>query len=230
MIRICTYNIHGATGIDGRHDPARIGRVLAEMDADVVALQEVIDRPVDGVALPDFLARAGRYRAVSGPTLRLGDHQYGNLVLTRLPVTRVQRLDLSVPGREPRGAVAVRLLADSRGLHVITTHLGLRPGERRRQARNLLAFVQRESAEGAVTVLTGDINEWLLWGRPVRWLTQHFRRVPTPASFPSRFPVLALDRIWVDPARCIRSLRAHSTRQARRASDHLPVCANLALD
>lgn len=228
MIRICTYNIHGAVGADGTRDAARIARVLDELDSDIVTLQEVTDHPVDGVPTPEFLARAGGYRACVGPTLTRDDHRYGNVVLSRLPFERVRRLDLSVPAREPRGALAVAVRAGGRTLRLITTHLGLRPGERRQQVRRLVDFLRRDTEPAAMTVLTGDINEWLLWGRPVRWLNRHFSPTGAPPSFPARFPVLALDRIWVDPAGGVRSVSVHASPIARLASDHLPVCASLA--
>jgi len=77
-------------------------------------------------------------------------------------------------------------------------------------------------------VLMGDLNEWFLWGRPLRWLRAHFGRAPAPATFPARRPVLALDRIWVEPRRLRTGLAVHSTTLARSASDHLPVRMTLA--
>jgi endonuclease/exonuclease/phosphatase family metal-dependent hydrolase len=229
MIRICTYNIHGAVGADGARDAERIAHVLSELNSDIVALQEVTDHPVEGVPMPEFLARAAGYRTCIGPTLLRGDHRYGNAVLSRLPLEHVRRIDLSVPAREPRGALDVAVQAGNRTLRLITTHLGLRPGERRQQVRRLIASLGRDAEPAAVTVLTGDINEWFLWGRPVRWLNRHFSRTRAPASFPARFPLLALDRIWVDPASAARSVSVHVSPSARLASDHLPVCASLAL-
>jgi endonuclease/exonuclease/phosphatase family metal-dependent hydrolase len=73
----------------------------------------------------------------------------------------------------------------------------------------------------------GDFNEWLPWGRPLRWLHAYFGKVPTPASFPSQLPLFALDRIWVHPAEALVSTTPHRTTLARRASDHLPVVARV---
>ena len=76
----------------------------------------------------------------------------------------------------------------------------------------------------------GDLNEWFLWGRPLRWLHRHFENTPAPATFPSRLPVLALDRIWVKPRHLLRQLTVHTSRLARRASDHLPLVAEIAVE
>jgi endonuclease/exonuclease/phosphatase family metal-dependent hydrolase len=75
----------------------------------------------------------------------------------------------------------------------------------------------------------GDLNEWYLWGRPLRWLHAHFRATPSPPTFPSRRPVFALDRIWISPARCLTRIARHASPLARIASDHLPLTAELLL-
>jgi endonuclease/exonuclease/phosphatase family metal-dependent hydrolase len=74
----------------------------------------------------------------------------------------------------------------------------------------------------------GDVNEWFLIGRPLRWLHRHFKNVPAPATFPARLPLLALDRIWVKPRAMLLSIQRHDTALARLASDHLPVVAHIA--
>jgi endonuclease/exonuclease/phosphatase family metal-dependent hydrolase len=76
-------------------------------------------------------------------------------------------------------------------------------------------------------VLMGDINEWFVWGRPPRWLVSHFQRAPAPATFPSRRPIVALDRIWIRPRRRLLEVRAHESPLARIASDHLPLVARI---
>jgi endonuclease/exonuclease/phosphatase family metal-dependent hydrolase len=228
VISVCTYNIHGAVGSDGRLDPGRIAAVVQETGSDIVALQEVEHHAVAGEDLPNYLARSGGYQLYLGPTLIRYQQLYGNVLLSRLPASAVRRVDLSVFRREPRGALDVELQADSGTLRVINTHLGLRPGERRQQVQRLLQHL--ESVGGAdITVLTGDINEWFLWGRPVRWLNRHFSPTPAPATFPAVRPLLALDRIWINPRRKLLSLQVHVSENSRRASDHLPVCARFSL-
>lgn len=221
---VATYNVHRCIGRDGRFDPERTLAVLRELDADAVALQELQWRPADAMHLLQELALKLGYAALAGPTLLRAEGHYGNAVLTRLPVLDSASVDLSVPGREPRGALNVLLEAPSGPLRLIATHLGLRPYERRLQMRRLLAL---QCGDASAMVLLGDINEWFLWGRPLRWLHARFGRTPAPGSFPARRPLLALDRIWVEPRSILRELRAHASPLARAASDHLPLRAVL---
>ena len=110
-------------------------------------------------------------------------------------------------------------------MRLIATHLGLWPSERRLQIRQLLRVVR--DADLAPIILLGDLNEWFVWGRPVRWLHKQFKHTPSPASFPAGRPMLALDRIWVRPRQALRHLEVHMSTLARVASDHLPVSATL---
>ncbi|MBE0620154.1 MAG: endonuclease/exonuclease/phosphatase family protein [Burkholderiales bacterium] len=224
---LATYNVHGCIGRDARFDPARTLGVLRELDADVIALQELQWDPGEARHLLAEFGRQLGYSALAGPTLMRGDGHYGNALLTRLGVRGVDRIDLSLPGREPRGALDASLDAGSAALRVIATHLGLRPEERRAQMRRLLALMSDRAS--APLILMGDLNEWFLWGRPLRWLRRHFGRTPAPSTFPAAWPLFALDRIWVEPGRLLGKTCAHSSPLARAASDHLPLRAELNL-
>lgn len=218
-LRLATYNVHGCV------DPERTAQVLRALDADVIALQELRWRPWDALHVLDDLAARLGYTPLAGPTLLRPDGHYGNALLTRLPVQAVRLEDLSVPGREPRGALGAVLRAGRGRVTVIATHLGLAPWERRRQMLRLLALVR---ASDKPAVLLGDLNEWFLWGRPLRWLRRHFGRTPAPATFPARWPVFALDRIWVEPSHLLERIEVHRAAPAKEASDHLPLRATLA--
>jgi hypothetical protein len=110
-------------------------------------------------------------------------------------------------------------------VRVIATHLGLRPDERRWQVRRLLSLFETGTAD--YSVLLGDLNEWLLWGRPLRWLRRQFAPTPHLPTFPARLPLFALDRIWVRPRAALHRLVVHVSAAARLASDHLPLRAEL---
>lgn len=222
-LTIVTWNVHGGVGADGRYAPQRIAAVLAEMQPDIAALQEVGQR--DGPPLLDALVAASGSHAVVGWTCQRWGHEFGNAVLSRLPIAEATRLDLRVAGCEPRGALDVVIDAPLRRLRVIATHLGLRPGERRVQVKRLLRALEQETVYP--TVLTGDVNEWYLWGRPLRWLHAHFGTTPAPATFPARKPFFALDRLWTEPAAMLAALSVHRSPLARVASDHLPLVARL---
>lgn len=227
-IAVATYNVHRCIRSDGRADPGGTLAVAAALDSDILALQEIEWDPREALDRLAHFADALGCRAVAGPMLLRPDGHYGNAVLTRLQIARVARLDLGVPGCEPRGALDLELIASGRRIRVIATHLGLRPMERREQARRLLAAAAR--GPDMPTVLLGDLNEWLPWARPLRWLGRFFGAGPAPPTFPAARPVLALDRIWVRPPERLLRLDVDRSAAARRASDHLPLRACVRLD
>jgi endonuclease/exonuclease/phosphatase family metal-dependent hydrolase len=225
-LRVATWNIHSGIGRDGRYDPCRIIAVLHELKADVIALQEVASLADHGEFLPQLRAELG-FEIVTGPTrVRAGD-DYGNALLSRYPIAGMSRLDLSVHVHEPRGAIDTTLVVGGRKVRVLSTHLGLRPYERRQQVRRVLATI--DPGDPAPVVLMGDLNEWFLWGRSLRWLHADFHPRPAPATFPACWPVFALDRIWIRPAQHLRSIAAHVSAVSRVASDHLPLVADIEL-
>ena len=224
-LRIASYNVHGCRGTDGRKDASRIAGVIAELECDTVGLQEVDYRL-------DYIAGRLGMEAVPGLTLVRHDGPYGNALLTKRKVLDVRRLALGYGRREPRNALDVDLDVCGTRLRVIVTHLGLFAPERRWQVRKLLELV-RETQERLVVL--GDINEWFPFSRPVRWFNRLLGRSVVERSFPSRWPLLALDRVWVRPRPALLALKAHRSPLAARASDHLPVKAivatqNLRLD
>ena len=225
-LRVATWNVHSGVGRDGRYDPSRVAAVVVETRADIIALQEVGSRDASELLFGALVRHTG-FHAVDGWTLRRRGCDFGNAVLSRFPIAETARLDLTVAGCEPRGALDVVIAAPGGPLRVIATHLGLRPYERRTQVKRILSALERETP--LPTVLTGDVNEWYLWGRPLRWLHRHFRPTPAPATFPAWRPVFSLDRLWTEPAALLASLRVHATLLARRASDHLPLVAELSM-
>jgi endonuclease/exonuclease/phosphatase family metal-dependent hydrolase len=225
--RMATYNIHRCIGRDGVTAPQRVAEVLRAIDADVVALQEVAYTPEGPGDVLHFLAEAAAAEAVAGPTLLEAKGRYGNALLTRTPPGAVRRVDISVPGREPRGILQVRLDLPWGPVSVMTTHLGLAIDERRGQMDRIVNHLERTETE--TLILMGDFNEWLPWGRPLRRVATVFDApaFPAPATFPSRRPFLALDRIWVRSDHPLKSLRAFKEGSAPMASDHLPLVADL---
>jgi len=228
--RICSWNVHECVGTDGRRDAARVAGVLREIDADVVVLQEVHADAERGGEFDQatYLAESTALHGVAGPTLERRGGRYGNLLLTRLRVEHVKRHDISVPGREPRGAIDAVLEAAAGPLRVVATHLGLGRFERSWQAQRLLETVGDPKESSRTLVVVGDWNEWVPWGRALRLARLRFGPHPAPATFPSWRPVLALDRVFVSPRGALVDVRIHRGPEARRASDHLPLVATLA--
>jgi endonuclease/exonuclease/phosphatase family metal-dependent hydrolase len=222
-----SFNIHGAVGRDGRRDLSRIVRLIRRLDADIVALQEVDSRPGPHSAIEQarLLERATGLGAVAGPTLLESDRDYGNLLLVRPPLLEVERIDLSQPGREPRGAIDVRLQTRAGVLRVVATHLGLRLRERHRQIGLLL---ERLRGDSGPVLLIGDFNEWLPGLGILPRIHRRFARIKSPATFPARRPLIALDRIFGSPAGLIESLQTPpASSELLLASDHRPLLARV---
>jgi endonuclease/exonuclease/phosphatase family metal-dependent hydrolase len=227
--RVVTWNIHSCLGADGRYDPRRTADVLEALDADVIGLQEVDWRspPHRDVDQFTFLASELGMRSIAGPNLE--DHlgAYGNGLLTKLPIVEHECVRFEAhAGKEPRGAIIARLDLGGRFVDVYVTHLGLTRGERRAQIRALKRSIA--ARRSTARVLLGDINEWghRLFVRRA-FTPRPFARMLTGRTFPSRLPIFCLDWVFVDPAPRSHSVHIVRTREARSASDHLPLVVDL---
>lgn len=217
VLRIASYNVHSCCGADGKKDAQRIVQVIQECGCDTVGLQEVDYRL-------DYIAHKLGMEPVPGLTLERHDGPFGNALLTRRKVLGVRRLGFTYSRREPRNALDVEIEVAGEPVRVIVTHLGLWPAERRYQVKRILNLIKDTPTCERVVVL-GDINEWLPYGRPLRWMHGLFGRSPAERSFPARWPLVALDRVWVRPRHALLALKAHRSPLAQVASDHLPVKA-----
>lgn len=227
-IKVATYNIRKAIGTDRRRDPARIIEVLREIDADIVALQEADRRFGNRMsALPHhMLLEHSDYVPVEigGRPQSIGWH--GNAILIRKG-TEVRHSEIvPLPTLEPRGAVLAEILIGGKPVRVIGTHLDLSGLWRRRQIRALLARLDG-AAHHLPTILMGDFNQWSDRGALSEFAFHHHRLVKTPPSFHSNRPVARLDRIIVSHDIAVGDSGAHGSLLAKRASDHLPLWANI---
>ncbi len=227
MLTVATWNIHAGIGRDRRHDPDRTWALIEHIDGDLVGLQEVVlTDPVHDPLLER--ARNAGYQTHFVAT-RPGDRagtQFGNLLLSRLPLTPKPPLDLSVPGREPRIQLCAEVQIDQRTLAIWVAHLGLKGWERRHQARQIHAQTQQAGVPSD-RILLGDFNEWLPGRHNLRAIHEGFMRLPSPRSFPAHRPLLALDAIWL--AGDLHPVHVEALRHplAPEASDHLPIIARI---
>lgn len=223
-IRVATYNVHDCVGRDGIYDPKRVAAIVAELNADVVALQEVtLDHAGDVLAT---LERGSSMRAIDGTLFNRGVGRYGNLLLSRLPVIEQRLHDISWANREPRNVVDTFVAVGEHVCRILATHLGLSLRERREQIARLASLVDESEAP---TVLLGDFNVWLnsLAFGPLRRVRLHTTIV---RSFPTwSIPVLALDRVLVREPTTLLCQERYSKQPAAVVSDHFPVCADLQL-
>jgi len=224
---VLSYNIHECVGLDRRRDPSRIAQIIKESGAQIIGLQEVYSDSSGAEELHqmNYLAAVTGFQAVPGPSLERRNGHYGNVLLTSCKVLAVDKLDLSYPGREPRGAIDADLEIDGEAVRVIVTHLGLLPAERRFQVKKLLNAISDQRTR--VVILLSDFNEWLPTGRSLRWIHTRLGKTALVRTFPAKFPVFALDRIWVSPSSTLVKLHCLRTPLTRIASDHLPLRATM---
>ena len=220
---VASYNIHKWVGIDGVFDPERITMVIKELKAEIVGVQEIDSLFRTKKNWAGMISEKSGMEVVLGPTRRNNGGHFGNALLTSYPVQDVRRIDLSVFGRSPRGALDVDLLVKGETIRVIVAHLGLGLSERRKQIRRLLDIFCSERDK--MEIMLGDFNEWVPVGNPLCRIHDFFGKSPPLRTYPSFMPVLPLDRIWVRPVESLVSLSRHKTALSRKASDHLPVKA-----
>ncbi|WP_159348884.1 endonuclease/exonuclease/phosphatase family protein [Roseomonas harenae] len=227
---VATYNIHRGRGPAGLFRPDRIARVIAETGADLIALQEAQHYLRPGKDMLD----AGLIEREAGLRLlplseRPGEQGWrSNLVLLRRDA-RVLRpaVGLRIAGLEPRGAILAELDLGWGPFRLLATHLSLGAARRRAQAAVLLEAMQTGQGARLPTLLLGDLNEWRPHGSALAVLEPVFGRAQAVPSFPAFQPFLCLDRILGHPRGLVRSVEAHDTPLARRASDHLPLKAQI---
>lgn len=228
LLRVASYNVHRWTGFSGRGRPemGRAADVIAALDADVIALQEVL-RVFEGEdSLEGLAEELGLHIAFAANRVhRRGE--LGNAVLSRFPITSIAVLDLFSTRIDRRCALAARVDTGVGSFGVVATHLSLVDRTRHRQVERLLKHPQWDTGPA---VLVGDMNAWreCKASQNLEDTLHRHNNVEWPATFPASRPILSLDRIYASGARVI-SVEAHDTAAARRASDHLPVVARIRL-
>lgn len=223
-LRVMTYNVHSCVGGDRRYDPERILKVLREIDADIIALQEVGGLMAGEQEQASFFADRLGMSVVAGPSLHRRKLPFGNALLVRGEIIDIALVDLTVMAFAERGAIDC--LAETRlgPVRILAAHLGLFAPERRKQ----IALIASRLAENPqpLTVLLGDFN---IFGPERRHLQRIGAPMPMPKvrSFPARRPMVSLDRIWTIPNNRLVRLAAHRTPLTRIASDHVPLVGTI---
>lgn len=229
MIKVASYNMRKSIGTDRRRRPERTLAVLAEIDADVIALQECDRRfgARQGVITPHLLEEHTGWKAVPVAQRAGSMGWHGNGLLVRKDAQVLDCEAIHLPALEPRGAVMTDVRIRGSVLRVVGMHLDLSGLWRRRQAHAILAHLAASTRQYP-TVLMGDLNEWSAARGCLRDFGKEFAFAPTAPSFHARRPVARLDRIMVSREWRILGGGTHDSMAARTASDHLPVWAELA--
>lgn len=234
-LRIATYNIHKARGLDGRVRVERIGRVLEQIDADIVALQEVVSHESGSMEdhQASYLADQLGYFQAIGETRKYRGGVYGNVTLSRWKAESARHIDLSVAKREERGVLRTDIPAYGQVFHVFNVHLGTAHRERRTQAVRLMDEDLLKAVDiSGPRIVMGDFNEWT-HGLVTRTLSSEFHltnlrdHIPRTRSYPAVLPLLNLDHIYLDHQLQIEHAFFHRNRLSLISSDHLPLVADV---
>lgn len=225
-IRFMTWNVHGAIVRNPRFDVRAVVKLIETWRPDVMALQEVDSRGRAGAADDPFAllqAALGKH-GINAHSITTADGHYGQMLISRCPLMSDEVHDISAPEREPRRAIRAEIETPAGPVRVVATHLGLSIGERRRQAQLLLALA---GGSEMTTIVLGDFNDWFWPGSVRSVLAERFPGRSRFRTFPARFPLLRLDRIYCRPRHALR--RLFTDARARQLSDHLPVIADIEL-
>jgi endonuclease/exonuclease/phosphatase family metal-dependent hydrolase len=234
-MRIVTYNIHKGRGMDGRTSIKRIASVLGELEADIIAIQEVFAVCDSHEGQVETIASELGLKAAFGCTRHHRNRPYGNAILSRWPILESREMDISWHRRERRGCIRADLKTPRGTLHVFNIHMGTSYFERRHQVRSLLASKQLHADLAGPRVLVGDFNEWIR-GLTTRMLSEKFEslnlelHVRRRRSYPGLLPILHLDHIYFERPLHVERAELVCTRLSRIASDHLPLVATFSWD
>ena len=230
MIKFASYNIRKSLGTDRRRQPERIMKILGEIEADVVALQEVDMRfgARTTTLSPELIVDHTDYFPVRYGIRQQSLGWHGNAILVRKGIAVLDQRRIDLPSFEPRGAVLADIEAKGKLVRVVGMHLGLIGGWRLKQARAVVSYL--EELEGDVpTVIMGDLNQWNRDGGCLAQFAVHHNVIAPGPSFHSRRPMLQLDRIITSHDFKLEATGVHHSALSRMGSDHLPVWAELSL-
>ena len=228
-LRIASYNIHGGINRYGQCDLLAIQSFLDQFDIDIAVLQEVDTRQSKGRDKDDIHMMAGTNRPhhLLAPTINEGDGWYGNAIFSRYPITRSYVHNLRTSKRlEPRNAADALIQTPEGEIRIIGTHFSLIGSQRWSEANNLLMLMdQIEMNEHEPFILCGDFNEWRWRSKMIDHLNSILTPHPVGASFPSRFPIFHLDRVWSHSDREIINVQASLVKDKKilPISDHCPL-------
>jgi endonuclease/exonuclease/phosphatase family metal-dependent hydrolase len=230
MLTVASYNIRKSVGLDWKREPNRVLDVIREIDADVVALQEVDRRfgsRASSLSADDIIANTPYFPLRFGIRPQsLGWH--GNTILVRKGGKVIFEKRIDLPALEPRGAVLADIDFGGETMRIVGVHLGLVGLWRKKQARAVLDAIEALE-ERRPTVIMGDLNQWTVEGGCLSHFAEHHHVIVPGPSFHSSRPVVAFDRIITSRDISVHDTGVHRSARAERASDHLPVWARLSV-
>jgi endonuclease/exonuclease/phosphatase family metal-dependent hydrolase len=235
QLKLLTYNVHSCIGTDRRLEPERIAEVIASLEPDIIGLQEldVGRRRTGGIDQAHVIASLLKMEFHFHAALSVKEERYGDAILTALPAKMVNAGPLPSVG-EQRGALWIEVEVDGRSVQVFNTHLGLTRRDRVAQATALSGaeWLGHPRCKETPVILLGDFNSirasksYKLIARHLKDVRQDLDTALMP-TYPSRFPLLRLDHIFVSHHVRVVDASVPATPLTRMASDHLPLLATV---
>jgi len=242
-IKLVTYNIHRAIGLDRRFKPERIIDILNDINADIVLLQEVDEGAPRSreLNLAKEISQACNYQHFAlGHNVSLRKGYYGNATISRFPILRERNIDLTIENKKRRGCQHTTLeLPNEKELEVFNLHLGLSAKERQKQAGLLFRSAEyRKITEDENCIVAGDFNDWRSLLRALFIEAMNFKCATDKTTekgevatktFPSFSPRGGLDRIYYKGKINLLKTKTYKKKTSKIASDHLPVVSTFEL-
>lgn len=240
-LRIASYNIHTSKDNTGTFNPAQTLKVIQSLESDIIGLQEVSTELRENwqQSTLDFYAEQLQWHKAFGASVDHAHHQYGNALLSRYPIVSYRNhilydpapwLSAILPGLHRRTVLEAEIHVAGYPVHIFVSHLGLLPWERKKEVQKLLEIVNSIEREGLLIVM-GDFNEWIEGTNILPMLEEAFPDMPkAQKTLPVFYPIAALDRIYVQPAHHLKSIKVHNNKLSRKTSDHLPLVADIKLE
>ncbi len=242
-LNVLTMNMHMGFGfLNRRFILPELRDAVRSVSADVVFLQEVHGEQQNHAqkvknwpttSQYEFLADSMWTAFAYGRNAVYPHGHHGNALLSKYPIVRYENLDISIHGTEERGLLHCVLDVPHFGeVHAVCVHLGLKEVHRQQQLALMADLVSRLPADAPV-IIAGDFNDWRLKADAALSSTG-LREVfvesfGAPArSFPARFPLLRLDRIYVRNVQA-RAPKVLSNRPWSHLSDHAPLAVEVTL-
>jgi endonuclease/exonuclease/phosphatase family metal-dependent hydrolase len=233
-LRVLSYNIHHGEGTDKKFDLPRLAKLIVATEADLVALNEVDKktRRASGVDQPAELAKLTGMTAVFERNIVYQGGDYGNAILSRLPVKRHQNHKLpSMYEGEQRGILEVEVdLGGAGPLLFFATHLDYRADDKERRASYQTIEELTAKRGDQAAVLAGDLN-----AEPASEVMKSFastwhiaKSLDQHLTYPSHKPVKQIDYVLCRPAKRWKVIEVRVIDEPV-ASDHRPILAVLEL-
>ena len=243
-IKVLTVNIHkGFTFFNRKFILHELREAVRTVGADVVFLQEVTgtharheSKVANYPVTPhyEFLADSIWPQFAYGRNAVYTNGHHGNAVLSKFPIVHFENRDVSISGPERRGLLHCVLKVPGRDTHVhaICVHLGLAESHRLKQLNMLCDMVRKDIPPSNPVIAAGDFNDWRRRAHAVLEQGAGMHEVFVQATgkaartFPARFPLLPLDRIYV------RNAIGHAPvvlppKPWSHLSDHAPLAAEI---